>query len=111
MAPLKRPTGPDLMTGQGFVRESTVLQPDAARTALIVSKFANPVIRERFPWMWWCCDNPNLVFSAQQNGYTIVDENPATSTRWCFAMWQSVTLVETAMIGPVRRPSSAMALP
>jgi hypothetical protein len=93
MAPLKRPAAVDLMTGQGFVRDSSVLKQDASRTALIASKFANSQIRELFPWWWWCCDNPNLVFGATQNGNTILNEDPATATRWCFASGQSVTLV------------------
>jgi hypothetical protein len=93
LAPLKRPAGADLMTGQGFTRESAALKQDAGRTALIASKFANAQIRELFPWWWWCCDNPNLVFRATQNGNTILNEDPATATRWCFASGQSVTLV------------------
>ena len=93
LAPLNRPGAADLMTGQGFSRSSAVLKQDAARTALIASKFANPQIRELFPWWWWCCDNPNLVFKVTQNGNTILNEDPATATRWCFASGQSVTLV------------------
>lgn len=91
--PLNRPTGAALMAGQGFARESAALKPDASRTSLIASKFANAQIREIFPWWWWCCDNPNLVFTVVQNGNTILDEDPATSTRWCFASGQSVTLI------------------
>jgi len=93
VAPLKRPDAADLMTGQGFARESAELTPDASRTALIASKLANPQIRELFPWWWWCCENPNIVFSATQGGNVIVDEDPATATRWCFASGQSVTLI------------------
>ncbi|HVN03826.1 MAG TPA: carboxypeptidase-like regulatory domain-containing protein [Bryobacteraceae bacterium] len=93
MAPLNRPAGAALMAGQGFARESAVLRQDASRTAVIASKFANAQIRELFPWWWWCCDNPNIVFSVAQNGNIILDEDPSTSTRWCFASGQSVTLV------------------
>jgi hypothetical protein len=93
LAPLKRPAGADLMTGQAFAREDTVVKQDASRTALIASKFADARIRELFPWWWWCCENPNIVFSVTQNGNVIVDEDPATSTRWCFASGQSVTLI------------------
>lgn len=93
VAPLRRPAAADLMTGQGFARASAALKPDAARTALIANKFANPQIRDLFPWWWWCCDNPNLVFSVTQNGTTILNEDPATATRWCFPSGQSVTLV------------------
>ncbi len=93
LAPLKRPSGADLMTGQGLARESALLKQDPERTSLIASKLANARIRELFPWWWWCCDNPNLVFRVTQNGNTIVNEDPATATRWCFASGQSVTLV------------------
>ena len=93
LAPLNRPATADLMTGRGFSRTTAVLAQDSARTALIASKFANLQIRELFPWWWWCCENPNLVFKVTQNGNTILNEDPATSTRWCFASGQSVTLV------------------
>jgi hypothetical protein len=92
-APLKRPAAADLMTGRGFARETAELKQDSARTALIASKFANPRIRELFPWWWWCCENPNLVFSATQIGNIVLEEDPATSTRWCFPSGQSVTLI------------------
>jgi len=97
VAPLKRPAGADLMTGQGFARANTVLKQDASRTSRIAAKFANPQIRELFPWWWWCCENPNLVFSATQNGNIILDEDPATSTRWCFASGQTVPLVGNSL--------------
>ncbi|MGD0011867.1 MAG: hypothetical protein ABSE93_25420 [Terriglobia bacterium] len=95
VAPLRQPDGADLITGQGFAsaRAGTALKPDAARTALIASKFADVRIREYFPWWWWCCDNPNILFSATQGANTILDEDPNTSTRWCFDSGQSVTLV------------------
>jgi hypothetical protein len=93
VAPLKRPAAADLMTGQGLAHGSAAVKQDSARTALIASKFANAQIRDLFPWWWWCCDNPNLVFSVTQNGTTILNEDPATATRWCFASGQSVTLV------------------
>lgn len=92
-APLKRPAAADLMTGQGFARAGTALKQDAGRTALIASKLANAQIRDLFPWWWWCCDSPNLVFSVTQLGNTILNEDPATATRWCFSSGQSVTLV------------------
>lgn len=92
-APLKRPAAADLMTGQGFARAYAPVKQDPARTALITSKFANPAIREIFPWWWWCCENPNIVFSATQNGNIVLDEDPATSTRWCYPSGQSVTLI------------------
>jgi len=94
VAPLRQPGGADLMTGVGFAgsRASAVLKPDSARTALIASKFADPRIRAIFPWWWWCCDNPNIVFSATQGPNTILDEDPNTSTRWCFPSGQTVSL-------------------
>jgi hypothetical protein len=93
-APLRQPLGADLMTGVGFASTRAVseLKPDSARTALIASKFANPRIRELFPYWWWCCENPNIVFSATQGTTTILNENPSTSTRWCFASGQTVAL-------------------
>ncbi len=93
-APLRQPAAADLMTGVGFAASRAVaaLQPDSARTALIASKFANPAIREIFPWWWWCCENPNIVFSASQGTTTILNEDPNISTRWCFASGQTVSL-------------------
>jgi hypothetical protein len=51
VAPLRQPSGADLMTGVGFAagRSGAALQTDSARTALIASKFADPRIREIFP--------------------------------------------------------------
>ena len=66
---------------------------DAARTALIKGKLKQANIRAIFPWWWWCCDDPNIVFSASQGGNIILDENPATDTRWCFEEGSSVTLI------------------
>jgi hypothetical protein len=93
-APLRQPVAADLMTGVGFAgsRAAEALQPDSARTSLIASKFANPGLRELFPWWWWCCENPNIVFSATQGTTVVLDEDPNTSTRWCFASGQSVSL-------------------
>lgn len=92
-APLGQPSPADLMIGAGFSgARSGALQPDSARTALIASKFANPRIRELFPWWWWCCDNPNILFSAAQGTVTVLDEDPNVSTRWCFASGQTVSL-------------------
>lgn len=92
--PLRQPNTADLMTGVGFAgaRGRAELQPDSARTTLIASKFSNPQLREIFPWWWWCCENPNIVFSASQGTTTILDEDPNTSTRWCFASGQTVPL-------------------
>lgn len=93
-APLRQPASADLMTGVGFAatRAAAALKPDSARTELIASKFANPRIREIFPYWWWCCENPNLVFSATQGSTVILNEDPNTSTRWCFASGQTVSL-------------------
>jgi len=93
-APLKRPLTKDLMVGQGFAAlHKEALAPDENRTRLIQRKLANPAIREIFPWAWWCCDDPNIVFSVSQGGNVIVDEDPATDTRWCFEDGGSVSLV------------------
>ena len=94
IAPLRQPNAADLMTGVGLAgsRLGVELQPDSARTALIASKLANPIIREIFPWWWWCCENPNIVFSASQGTTTILNEDPNTSTRWCFGSGQTVAL-------------------
>ena len=83
-----------LMRGEGFAaaRKSSVMAQDPARTALIKSKLANARIKAIFPWWWWCCDDPNIVFSASQNGNVILKENPATDTRWCFDNNGTVTL-------------------
>jgi hypothetical protein len=94
--PLKQPPSADLMIGQGFAATRSHelrLVPDQARTDLIRRKLANPRIRAVFPWWWWCCENPNLIFTVRQGANVIVDENPATDTRWCFPDNSSVTLV------------------
>lgn len=93
---LSRPVGSELIRGQGFVaarKASAEFQPDANRTAYIKNKLSNPAIREIFPWWWWCCDDPNIVFSVTQGANTIVNENPATDTRWCLEDGSTVTLV------------------
>ena len=93
---LARPVATDLIRGQGFagVRKAGVeFKPDPARTALIKNKLANGAIREIFPYWWWCCDDPNIVFEVTQGSTVIVDENPATNTRWCFEDGSTVTLV------------------
>jgi hypothetical protein len=94
IAPLRQPNPADLVTGVGFAsaRAGIELQPDSARTALIASKFADPAIREIFPWWWWCCENPNIVFSASQGTTVVLNEDPNTSTRWCFPSGQTVSL-------------------
>jgi hypothetical protein len=94
--PLKQPSSADLMIGQGFAatRASDLrLVPDQARTELIRRKLADPRIRAVFPWWWWCCENPNIIFTVQQGANIIVNENPATDTRWCFPDGSTVTLV------------------
>ena len=94
IAPLRQPNAADLMTGVGLAgsRVSGELKRDSARTALIASKLADERIREIFPWWWWCCENPNIVFSASQGAVTVLNEDPNTSTRWCFASGQTVAL-------------------
>ena len=94
--PLKQPTSADLMIGQGFAdpqRFQARLVPDHARTELIRRKFSDARIRALFPWWWWCCENPNILFTVRQGANLIVDEQPATDTRWCFPNHGNVTLV------------------
>lgn len=95
VAPLKRPATADLMTGQAFahLRSDNTLVQDTARTAKISARLSDPAIRELFPWWWWCCDEPNILFSATQNGNTVLDEDPNTDTRWCFESGQTVSLI------------------
>ncbi len=96
---LARPTGAQLIQGQGFPTASksgASFAPDATRTALIQRKLANAQIREIFPYWWWCCDDPNVIFKVTQGSTVIVDENPATDTRWCFPNDSTVTLVGNA---------------
>ena len=93
---LMRPVAKDLVRGQGFSstrRLEAKFGPDPARTALVQRKLSNARIRAIFPWWWWCCDDPNIVFGVTQGPNTIVDENPATDTRWCLPDGSSVTLV------------------
>ncbi len=93
---LVRPSGKDLVLGRGFAPARSAdfrFAPDEKRTALIQRKLSNPRLRAIFPWWWWCCDDPNVVFSVKQGPNTIVDENPATDTRWCLEDGSSVTLV------------------
>lgn len=94
--PLRQPSSADLMIGQGFAVARSAEQryvPDHARTSLIRRKLANPAIRAIFPWWWWCCENPNIIFTATQGPNIIVNEDPATDTRWCFPDNSTVTLV------------------
>ncbi len=94
--PLKQPPAAEMMIGQGFTNTAQIKErvaPDPARTAQIKAKFADPRIRAIFPWWWWCCENPNILFTVTQGATTIVAENPATDTRWCFATGGNVTLV------------------
>jgi hypothetical protein len=91
-----RPEGTALMRGEAFStarKEAEPFQADEARTALIRRKLANPSIQRLFPWWWWCCDDPSICFTVKQGGTTVLKENPATDTRWCFEEGQSVTLV------------------
>jgi len=93
---LARPNVQDLVRGQAFAsahRSNSKFQPDAARTALIQRKLADPRVRALFPWWWWCCDDPNITFTVTQGAITILDENPATETRWCFEDNSTVVLV------------------
>jgi hypothetical protein len=96
---LTRPVGSQLVVGQGFPiarKAGDSFGPDASRTALIKRKFARTEIREIFPYWWWCCDNPNIIFEVTQGSTVIVNENPATETRWCFPSDNTVTLVGNA---------------
>jgi len=93
---LPRPDIKDLVRGQAFAsahRAEFQFAPDASRTELIQRKLANPTLRAIFPWWWWCCDDPNITFTVKQGANTIIDENPATETRWCFANNGTVVLV------------------
>jgi hypothetical protein len=93
---LIRPSGKELIRGQGFATARSIdfqFGPDEKRTALIQRKLANPKLRAIFPWWWWCCDDPNIVFSVNQGANSILDENPATDTRWCLEDDSFVTLV------------------
>lgn len=92
---LFKPEPRALMRGEGFAaaRKELAFTQDPQRTALVRSKLANARIRALFPWWWWCCDDPNILFSASQNGNTVLDEDPASDTRWCFDNNQSVTLL------------------
>lgn len=86
----------DLIRGQGFAaarKPGVAFKPDSARTALIKNKLASAAIRAIFPYWWWCCDDPNIVFNVTQGSTVILDENPATDTRWCFPDGSTVTLV------------------
>jgi hypothetical protein len=94
--PLRQPNSTDLMVGQGFAEARSSedrLVPDSTRTDLIRRKLANPGIRALFPWWWWCCENPNIIFTVTQGANLIVNEDPATDTRWCFPNNSNVTLV------------------
>ncbi len=95
-ATLIRPEAHRLIRGEGFTaarKADSVLTPDANRTALIKRKLSNAAIREIFPYWWWCCSNPNILFSATQGANLVVDEDPATETRWCLPNNSSVTLL------------------
>ena len=100
-----RPDARALMRGQGFLSAQTgAMAPDAGRTALIRTKLGNPRIRALFPWWWWCCDDPNILFSASQNGTLIVNENPAIDTRWCLEDGSNVTLVGVSGTSTICQP-------
>src|SRR5262249_40466855 len=94
---LARPAIEDLVRGQAFASAHRgEFAPDLARTQLIKRRLADPGVRALFPWWWWCCDNPNITFTVTQGGTTILDENPATETRWCFPDNSTVVLVGNA---------------
>ena len=93
---LERPELSSLARGRGFapgMGELEELQPDTLRTQLVRRKLASPAIRELFPWWWWCSDGPSICFSATQGAVTVLDEDPATQTRWDLPSGSSVTLV------------------
>jgi hypothetical protein len=91
---LIRPEGRALVRGQGFPQARTgAFAPDAARTALVKNKLSQADIRAVFPYWWWCCDDPNVIFSVNQGGNVILNEDPATDTRWCFEDGSTVTLI------------------
>jgi hypothetical protein len=92
--PLSRPSPRDLQIGQGFAAfHKQALVPDENRTRVIQRKLADPLIRKLFPWWLWCCDEPNILFSVSQNSVVVLNENPATDTRWCLPSGSSETLV------------------
>jgi hypothetical protein len=94
--PIKRPASADLMIGHGFPearRSDDKLMPDQARTELIRRRLADPRIRAIFPWHWWCCENPNIIFTVNQGPNVILNEEPASDTRWCFPDNSTVTLI------------------
>jgi hypothetical protein len=93
--PFKQPDSADLMIGQGFAdarRAAGRLVPDPTRTTQIRRKLADPAIRAIFPWWWWCCPNPNVTFTVRQGATVILNEDPATQTRWCLPDGSNVTL-------------------
>jgi hypothetical protein len=92
--PLIRPDSKALIRGEGFAAaRHGVFGPDAGRTAMIKNKLTDARLRAIFPWWWWCCDDPNIIFRATQGGNVILDEDPATATRWCFEDGSNVTLI------------------
>jgi hypothetical protein len=104
-AALIRPEARALMRGQGFQpARLEAFAPNVARTALIKAKLSDARIRALFPWWWWCCDDPNIIFSVTQNGNLIVNENPATDTRWCLEDGSNVTLVGNASTSTICSP-------
>jgi hypothetical protein len=93
---LSRPPSKDLARGEAFntpLKADARFEPDQGRTSLISQKLSNPLIRRLFPWHWWCCDDPNICFTVTQGANTVLDEDPATDTRWCYEENQPVTLV------------------
>lgn len=98
---LARPNVKDLVRGAAFpAAQRADFAPDVARTALIKRKLSNPALRAIFPWWWWCCDDPNITFTVTQGATTILDENPATDTRWCFEDGSTVVLVGNSQTVP-----------
>jgi hypothetical protein len=92
--PLFRPDGDALIRGQGFAAATGfgAAVQDPARTALIRQKFADKALRDAFPWWWWSCDEPNVLFGATQGASVILAEDPAADTRWCMESGQAVAL-------------------
>jgi hypothetical protein len=97
---LIRPDSKQLIRGQGFLaarKPGFEFAPDPSRTQAIKRRLSDATIRSIFPWWWWCCDDPNIVFGATQAGNVILDENPATDTRWCLEDGSNVTLAANSL--------------
>jgi hypothetical protein len=111
---LFRPDGDALIRGEGFSGDTgfAARKQDPARTALIRQKFADKALRDAFPWWWWSCDEPNILFGATQGAAVILAEDPALDTRWCMPSGRSVTLcgsAATLTAGVLADPPGGMA--